>query len=71
MKFFPNVNDVTFNIFTFLDLRSLARASLVCINWRDVSDNASLWREILNKTDLSRVKTENSFISIAWKGVVA
>jgi tetratricopeptide (TPR) repeat protein len=67
MKFFPPINDITFNIFTFLDLRSLVRSSLVCKNWKDVSENASLWREILNRTDLSLVETKNSFISIAWK----
>lgn len=67
MNFFPKVDDVTLNMFTFLDLRSLDRGSLVCRNWRNVSENASLWREILNKTDLSRVKTKNSFMSMAWK----
>jgi tetratricopeptide (TPR) repeat protein len=67
MRFFPKCKDVTFNIFTFLDLRSLARGSVVCKNWKNVSENASLWQEILNKTDLLLVKTENSFMSIAWK----
>lgn len=67
MKFFSSGDDITLNIFAYLDLRSLARSALVCRNWKDISGDVSLWREILNKTDLSFVKTPNSFMSIAWK----
>jgi tetratricopeptide (TPR) repeat protein len=68
MKFFSRMpDDITSTVFSFLDLNSLARCSIVSKQWKDLPGSDYVWQKILNKTDLSFVKTENSFMSDAWK----
>lgn len=54
-------------IFSFLDVRSLSRCSLVDQRWKQLSSDRILWTNIFEKTDLSHVRTQRSFMSEAWR----
>lgn len=64
----PNIYiELMIHIFSFLDVRSLSRCSLVDKQWKLLSSDKILWSNIFRKTNLSHVKTENSFMSEAWR----
>ena len=54
-------------IFTFLDMRTLLKCSLVSKRWKWMSADRFLWKALFATTDLSHIKTENSFRSISYK----
>ncbi|CDR34635.1 F-box protein [Criblamydia sequanensis] len=47
---FPLPNELTFQIFTFLDVKNLIAASKVCKEWKEIANDDCLWKLFLDKT---------------------
>lgn len=60
-------NRLWLNIFSYLNLQSLAGCSEVDRCWKQLSSDRALWSPIFENTDLSHVKTPYSSISPSWK----
>lgn len=52
-------DDVTFEIFQFLEIKDLLNVALVCKDWKIVSENDLIWKQFVTNNQLKRIEKKD------------